>query len=89
MARIEIAPDPRIVKHRDPVTGDLLAESPIVPNGCSVRVNGITSAYCDGPGMPVNVIRRGLAVLSDEIKAKVVEHYEYECECRISVIDGV
>lgn len=87
MPRIEIAPDPRVIKHRDPETGDLLKEAPIVPNGCSVRVNGITSAYCDGPGLPVNVIRRGLAPVANDIKEAVELHYDKAT--RVSVIDGV
>lgn len=89
MAKIEVTPDPRKLTIRDPETGDVLKETTITfDKGCGVKVNGITSAYCDGKGKPVNVIRAGLAAIADEIKEAVEEHYQAEAP-KVGIATGV
>jgi hypothetical protein len=88
MARIEIKEDPRKVKHVDPITRDLLGVTPLCADGAGVFVNGICSGYCDGVGMPVNIIRRGLALLEPEILAAIEKHYGSPARS-ISFIDGI
>lgn len=88
MARIEIKEDPRKVRHVDPVTRDLLGITPLCQDGVGIYVNGICSGYCDGIGKPVNIIRRGLALVEADIVAAVETHYG-ALSNRINFIDGV
>lgn len=73
--RIELLPRREMQKHRDR-NGNLIAETPIFPDGVEVRINGICGGYADGAGKSVNIIRYEYEVLRSVIEAAVAEHYD-------------
>ena len=73
--RIELLPRREMQIHRDR-NGEVIAETPIFPDGVEIRINGICGGYASGAGKAVNIIRYEYEVLRSVIEAAVAEHYD-------------
>ena len=84
---IELRPRKEKRVHRDPMTGGVLMEVPIFPEGVCVYVNGFASAYCDFPGGPCNIFRDGVEPLRPQIEQMLQDHFKgkqcKEAQCKI------
>jgi hypothetical protein len=72
--KIELRPRREVQRHKDR-RGNVIAETPIFPNGVEILINGICAGYADGPGASVSIIRYEYEVIRTVIELAVEEHY--------------